>query len=151
MFPKITSKREPGVTLGSELRKELTPYLRGTGEKIRQVLCMHPRFFFSSMVILMISSIVLAFTVLRNQQKKTVAAPSNISGAGIGQLARKAAALQQLWRLQGEIDALLKKQKPDHADSLMIGSALSKMDSLRKAVHEARRPLIQKLPQTVIP
>jgi len=146
MFPKITSKREPGVTLGSELRKELSPYLRGTVEKIRRLLCRHPRLFFSLMIILMVSSIVLAFTVLRNHEKKIVAAPDTISGTDMGQLACQAAALQQLWRLQGEVDAMLKKQKPDHADSLMIGSALAQMDSLRKAVHEARRPMIKKSP-----
>lgn len=150
MFQKITSKREPGVTLGSELRKELSPYLYGTGEKIKQLLCRHPRFFFSFMIILMICSGVLAFTVLRNNEKKIVVAPGTISRTGMGQLARQAAALQQLWRLQSEIDALLKKQKPDHADSLMIGSALAQMDSLRKAVHEARRPMIKNLHNPIL-
>ena len=140
MFRKITSNRDPSKTLGSELKKEFGIYFERAGNKSRQLMNKYPRQIFILMVIAMLSSGVLAFTVMRQQQKPIMqgkAAPQS-TASGFGQIISTANALQALWTTQQQVDSLLKKTSLTHSDSLTLSHALTQMESLRALLQKTR-------------
>jgi len=153
MFPKIVSNREPGVTLGSELKKEFGAYFTGLADRGRKLLLRNPRQVFTFMIVLILFSGVMAFTIMRRPAKlevrpvvsKTQAEPC------IGQIMAAAATIQSAWATEAQINDLLQKKTLDQNDSLILKQALLKLDILRSRVKDAQQPLIQKPPQTVRP
>jgi hypothetical protein len=140
MFRKITSNRDPGKTFGSELKKEFGIYFERAGKRSRQLLEKYPRQVFTIMIIAMLFSGVLAFTVMRQQQKLILpakAAPQS-AASGLGQIISAASALQALWATQQQVDSLLKKTSLSHADSLTLNHALTQMESLRTLIEKSR-------------
>lgn len=140
MFRKITSNREPGKTLGSELKKEFGIYFERAGNGSRQLLEKNPRQTFTIMVIAILFSGVLAFTVMRQQEMpilKGEAAPQRVS-SGFGQIISTANALQVLWATQQQVDSLLKKKTLTHSDSLTLNQALTQMETLRTTIQKSR-------------
>jgi hypothetical protein len=140
MFRKITSNRDPGKTLGSELKNEFGIYFERAGKKSRQLMEKYPRQVFTLMVIAMLFSGVMAFTVMRQQQKPILqvkTAPQS-AASGFGQIISTANALQGLWATQQQVDLLLKKDTLSHADSLTLNHALTQMESLRALIQKSR-------------
>ncbi len=140
MFRKITSNRDPGKTLGSELKKEFGIYFEHAGKRSRQLMEKYPRQVFCLMVISILLSVVLAFTVMREQQKaiiKVKPSPQN-AASGFVQIISTAGALQALWATQQQVDLLLKKDTLTHADSLTLNRALMQMESLRALLKKSR-------------
>ena len=140
MFRKITSSRDPGKTLGSELKKEFGGYFGRAGKRSRQLLEKYPRQVFTIMVIAMLFSGVMAFTIMREQQKPIVPAKATPQAAvsGFGQIISTANALQALWESQQQVDLLLKKDTLTHADSLTLGCALTQIANLRARIKASR-------------
>ncbi len=140
MFRKITSNRDPGKTLGSELKKEFGIYFERTGSKGRQLMEKYPRQVFTAMVIAILFSGVLAFTVMRERQKPILKVKSSVqnTASGFGQIISTANALQTLWATQQQVDLLLKKDTLTHADSLTLNQALIQMESLRALLKKSR-------------
>ena len=140
MFRKITSNRDPGKTLGSELKKEFGIYFERAGSKGRQLLEKYPRQVFTAMVIAILFSGVLAFTVMRERQRPIlqVKTPVQNTASGFGQIISTASALQTLWATQQQVDLLLKKDTLTHADSLTLNQALMQMESLRALLKKSR-------------
>lgn len=140
MFRKITSNREPGKTLGSELKKEFGIYFERAGSKSRQLMEKYPRQVFTAMVIAILFSGVLAFTVMREKQKPIVQINASVqnTASGFGQIISTANALQTLWATQQQVDLLLKKDTLTHADSLTLNQALMQMESLRALLKKSR-------------
>jgi hypothetical protein len=140
MFRKITSNRDPGKTLGSELTKEFGIYFERAGTKSRQLLEKYPRQVFTAMVIAILFSGILAFTVMREQQRPIVQVKISVqnTASGFGQIISTASALQVLWATQQQVDLLLKKDTLTHTDSLTLSRALSQMESLRATLNKSR-------------
>lgn len=140
MFRKITSNRDPGKTLGSELKKEFGIYFERAGSKSRKLLEKYPRQVFTAMVITILFSGILAFTVMRVQQRPIlqVKTPVQNTASGFGQIISTAGALQTLWATQQQVDLLLKKDTLSHADSLTLNQALMQMESLRALLKNSR-------------
>lgn len=149
MFRKITSNREPGKTLGSELKKEFGVYFGQAGQKGRQLMEKYPRQAFIIMVVSIIVSGILAFTVMRSRKATSVApkaAYPQHAVSGIGQIMSTASALQSLWGIQQQINGLLKKDTLTHADSLTLNHALEQMDSLQISIKKFRQSPAGKTP-----
>ena len=140
MFRKITSNRDPGKTLGSELKKEFGIYFERTGSKGRQLMEKYPRQVFTAMVIAILFSGVLAFTVMRERQRPILQVNTSVqnTASGFGQIISTASALQTLWATQQQVDLLLKKDTLTHADSLTLNQALMQMESLRALLKKSR-------------
>jgi hypothetical protein len=140
MFRKITSNRDPGKTLGSELTKEFGIYFERAGTKSRQLLEKYPRQVFTAMVIAILFSGILAFTVMREQQRPIVQVKASVqnTASGFGQIISTASALQVLWATQQQVDLLLKKDTLTHTDSLTLSRALTQMESLRATLNKSR-------------
>lgn len=140
MFRKITSNRAPGKTLGSELKKEFGIYFERAGKRSREAIEKYPRQIFCLMVVSILFSGVLAFTVMREKQKPIVqpkASPQS-AASGFGQIISTANALQALMATQQQVDQLLKKDTLTHADSLTLNRAFSQMESLRALIKKSR-------------
>lgn len=140
MFRKITSNRDPGKTLGSELTKEFGIYFERAGTKSRQLLEKYPREVFTAMVVAILFSGILAFTVMRERQRPIVQVKTSVqnTASGFGQIISTASALQVLWATQQQVDLLLKKDTLTHTDSLILSRALSQMESLRATLNKSR-------------
>ncbi len=141
MFRKITSNRDPGKTLGSELKKEFGVYFERAGRQGRQLMDKYPKQVFTIMVIAILFSGILAFTVMRSPKApdlKLKPAYPQQAVSGIGQIISTAGALQTLWGLKQQMDSLLKKATLTHADSLTLNQALAQMDSLRLLIRKSR-------------
>jgi len=140
MFRKITSNRDPGKTLGSELTKEFGIYFERAGTKSRQLLEKYPRQVFTAMVIAILFSGILAFTVMRERQRPIIQVKTSVQNtdSGFGQIISTASAVQTLWATQQQVDLLLKKDTLTHADSLTLNQALMQMESLRAVLKKSR-------------
>lgn len=146
MFRKITSNRDPGKTLGSELKKEFGVYFERAGRRGRELMAKYPRQVFIMMIVAILFSGIMAFTVMRSHKAPTItvkAVPQS-AASGLGQIISTATALQTLWGLQQHIDSLLKKDSLTHADSLTLNQALAQMDSIRVAIRKSRQSPSQK-------
>jgi hypothetical protein len=136
MFKKITAKRDPQATIGSELKREFGAHFSRLQDRGRQLCAKYPRPLFILMLVCMTGSGILAFTVMRNPKPPTLTLKANDNGGpltGIGQLMRTADALQQVFAIQSQVRGLLKKDKLTAADSLVLRRALQKIDSIQRA------------------
>jgi len=139
MFPKITSKRDPDATIGSELRKELHKYWEPAAATIKEKLRRYPRTAFAAMIICMLISSVLAFTVLRKKDTRSFSfqgMPHSTMTTGLGQVVRTGEALREVLALRGQVDTILKKARPDKQDSLKLTAALRQLDSIQHSIHQ---------------
>jgi hypothetical protein len=141
MFRKITSNRDPGKTLGSEIKKEFGIYFDHAGKHGRRLMQKYPRQVFMIMVVAILFSGILAFTVMRSPKAPEIMpkpADRQQAVAGIGQIISTASALQTLWGLQKQVDSLLKKKTLSRADSLTLNNGLSQIESLRLLIRKSR-------------
>jgi hypothetical protein len=131
MFRKLHSNRDPRDTLLTEINKEFRPYIRKAATGIRGCVNSHPRFLFAMMVINIVLSAVLSFTVFRRQPPPPkVARPvTNPVGTGFGQIMRTGEKLKRTLMLKRQIDSLTAKKQLSAADSLALEKAL---DTIQK-------------------
>jgi preprotein translocase subunit YajC len=140
MFRKITSNRDPDKTLGSELKKEFGIYYEQVIKRSRQVMEKYPRQIFSIMIMAILFSGVMAFTVMREQPKsvRQINVPSQNVTTGLGDIVSTANTLQALMATQKQVDLLLKKDTLSHSDSLTLNLAIVQMESLRDLIKKSR-------------
>lgn len=138
MFRKITSDRDPGATIGAELKKEFGKYLRPLADRCKAFLARCPRSSLAAMIICMLVSGILAFTVLRVRGTVPLAGTPPAAQPltdGLAQVIRTGQALQQVLRLRGSIDTLLQKHTLGRADSLRLRQAFKQLDSIQLQIH----------------
>jgi len=136
MFRKIHSNRDPKDTLASELRKTFKPYIENTSVVITQQVKKHPKLLFVLMLISIIISAGLSFTVLRNRMpagKKEKESPAKLHVVtdGFDQLSHTAAVIQQIIRLKNQIDSLSAKQTLTPQDSILLEKDLDQLRQLQ--------------------
>jgi hypothetical protein len=136
MFRKLHSNRDPGDTLLRELHKEFRPYIRKAGGGLKRLVDSHPKFLFIMMVINIVLSLVLSFTVFRRHPAPTkimkpVTGP--VSG-GFEQIMLAGAKLKETIALKREIDSLTAKKTLSATDSLALEKALDTIQHLNQTI-----------------
>ena len=131
MFRKLHSNRDPRDTLLSEINKEFRPYIHKAAMGIKGCVNSHSRFLFAMMVINIVLSAVLSFTVFRHHAPppKVVKAQANPVSTGFDQIMRTGEKLKRTIALKRQIDSLTAKKQLSAADSVALEKAL---DTIQK-------------------
>ncbi|RZJ92810.1 MAG: hypothetical protein EOO20_00405 [Chryseobacterium sp.] len=132
MFRKIRSNPVPNLYL--ELRKEFGSYLDRLASLLNSVCSRYPRQFFAMMVLSILISGILAFTVLR--VAKTPALPTLDGGSsqtvtdGLGNIIQSGQALKEVLELQDQINTVLHKDSLEARDSLVLRNAIYRLETI---------------------
>ena len=132
MYRKIRSNPVPNLFL--ELRKEFGSYLDRLACVLGSVCNRYPRQVFAMMVLGILISAILAFTVLRVPGASPL--PSLDSGSskalssGLGNIIQSGQALREALELQDQINAVLRKDSLDGRDSLMLRRAILRLENI---------------------
>lgn len=140
MSRKITSEQDNQVTLFGELKKEFAVYLWRFSQKRNLFLQKYPRQVFTAMLICMVTSVILAFSVMRQQK---IPAPSGMGmgvadtgmTSGMGQILSTGAALKEVLELQSQVGTILKKDSLNATDSLMLKAAFDRLESIHQKLN----------------
>jgi hypothetical protein len=137
MFRKIHSNRHPKDTILSQLKAEFYPYVEKTSGFITQQLKRNPKLIFTAMVLLLVFSAWLSFTLFRNperaEKKKTISKDKmDVIGDGFGQIRTTAAAIGQTIRLKQQIDSLSSKKTLSKRDSNILENDLDQLRRLNQ-------------------
>ena len=134
MFRKLHSNRDPRDTLLSEINKEFRPYIHKAGKGVKGLVNSHPRFLFTMMVINIVLSVVLSFTVFRHHAPppKVVKPQANPVSTGFDQIMRTGEKLKRSIALERQIDSLTAKKQLSAADSLALEKALDTIQHLNQ-------------------
>ena len=135
MFRKLHSNRDPRDTLLSEINKEFRPYIHKAGKGLTGIVNSHPRFLFAMMVINIVLSAVLSFTVFRHHAppQKVVKPQANPVSTGFDQIMRTGEKLKRSIALKRQIDSLTAKKQLSAADSLALEKALDTIQKLNQS------------------
>ena len=138
MFKKITSNRDPRDTVLSEIKKEFRPYINNAGGSLKRLADHYPKFLFVMMVINIVLSAILCFTVLRHKEepKKTKASivPNPIAN-GFEQITEASAALKETIRLKKAVDSITHKRILTKADSTQLGKDLDSLQEIHLKIN----------------
>jgi len=132
MWRKIHSNRDPRDTLYSELRKEFSPRLDGFKELLSNFLKGYPNFIYGLMILLMLVSAGLSFTVFRNPENAVAVTRKNFPeplSEGFSQIMATTGRLRETLMLKHTVDSLTAIRQLSSRDSLTLENAL---DRLRK-------------------
>jgi hypothetical protein len=136
MWRKIHSNRDPKDTLYSEINREFGTYFNAAGQGFKQVVDAHPKIFLGLMIVLMVSSAVLSFTVFRHPDAKTktvqVESRVNPVGEGFSKILQTANKIKEGMRLKKVVDSLSARQKLSSADSTALENALDSLQQLQR-------------------
>jgi hypothetical protein len=135
MWRKIRSNRDPRDTLYSELQKEFKPWFTKARRCFSAALSDYPRFFFSGMVILLLVSMVLSFTVFRYPENIAIVPEKkhpNVVEDGFSRIMQAAGQLKETLKLKTIVDSLAARKNLTQADSLMLDSALSRLQQIHQ-------------------
>lgn len=135
MWRKIHSNRDPRDTLYSELRKEFRPGVEKLITFCRELLSGNPKISFSLMLLLLLVSAALSFTVLRHPdsiKKKVAVQEPTIVSDGFSQIMQATGKLKETIRLKQTVDSLTAKKQLNAADSLLLDSVLSRLQQIQK-------------------
>ncbi len=140
MFRKLHSNRDPRDTLLKEIRKEFSVYFGKAESGIKSILQQYPKHVYGAMLVLMLLSLVLSFTVFRNLDpvpKPSIAGKdrplSPVSG-GFDQILQTTSGLKQTLELKQQIDTLLSKGILTKADSIQLAVSLEKLQHLQQSL-----------------
>lgn len=144
MFRKIYSNRDPGHTLGSELKREFAVYFEKAGRTIRHLLERHPKNTLTGMAVCILISLVLSFTLFRKPQKTTMpAADTSVRHPGkmpvtdgLDQVLAATSAIQQTLTIKKRVEELLARPALTAADSAELEIALDQLSQLQKHLNQ---------------
>jgi hypothetical protein len=134
MWRKIHSNRDPRDTVYSELKKEFNPYFGKVDNLGKTVLNRYPKFFFGAMVLVMLVSMVLSFTVFRHQKPvhpDTQKQQINPVQDGFGQIMQVTGKIRETLRLKHLVDSISAKKQLSPADSTALDSALNQLQRIK--------------------
>jgi len=130
MFRKIHSRS--GASLGASLAEAFGSRLHAFGFRFRLFCQRHPKKLYSLMVLLMCSSLVLCFSIMRLEKpdhSKRISPVAAASGAS-GNISLNIDKLQRVMALQAELEQLSKKQRLSSADSARFIAMLTEIKQL---------------------
>jgi hypothetical protein len=135
MWKRIHSNRDPRDTLYSEIKKEFGTYFQLAGESSKQILDRYPKIAFIAMIILLLTSAALSFTLFRNREKPNpVAAKAVINPVsdGFSRIMDAANGIKETLALKKLVDSLSSKKELNARDSLRLDSALDRLKVITK-------------------
>lgn len=132
MYRKIRSNPVPNLYL--ELRKEFGSYLDRLVSVLNSVCNKYPRQFFTIMVLSILISGILAFTVLRVPKPPPLpsldGSTSQTVTSGLGNIIQSGQALKEVLELQNQINTVLHKDSLDAMDSLLLRNAIHRLETI---------------------
>lgn len=135
MFRKIHSNRDPKDTLFSELRKEFGSYFNALGDISTSIIERCPHVTFGAMVAVLAASLFVSFTFFRQRDKpKSNPVPVRVSTVrdGITEIIIAGEKLKKTMALKTLVDSLTSKKTLTSKDSLVLDSALDRLQSIQK-------------------
>jgi len=96
---------------------------------IRDCLIKHPKLVFIAMILSMVVSAGLAFTVMRQKNLKAVPIRPPLS-KGFGSVLQAGDALQEVLQLQSQINSILQKKTLTSLDTLVLRKSFKRLDLL---------------------
>jgi len=146
MFKKLHSNRDPKDTLLSEIKKEFGIYLSKIETALISFINRNPKPLFNTMIVLILVSIVLSFTVFRVRESKSSyskpdtghIAPEQkakvLASDGFDKILRTGAALKETISLKQQIEIITSKNQLSAEDSAHLEKALDRLDELNKSL-----------------
>ena len=137
MWKKIRSNRNPEDTVYSEIRKEFSPYFEKAGTGLSIILQKFPKGVFGLMVVLMIASLVMTFTIFRHPEDKTKPAPKIAIQPlhdGFDQILRAGDQLKETIRLKKMVDSISAKKQLSGRDSITLVQALDSLQHIHPSL-----------------
>ncbi|QXV63671.1 hypothetical protein INP83_11160 [Mucilaginibacter sp. 21P] len=134
MWRKIHSNRDPRNTLYSELRREFGCYFSALSAFISELLNTYPRLVFWLMIVLLLSSASLSFTIFRHPENKPDPQVKAISPVteGFSRIMESAAKIRKGLQLKRMVDSLIAKKVLTHQDSITLENALDSLQQIQK-------------------
>jgi hypothetical protein len=134
MLKKIHSNRDPRDTLYSEVVKEFSAYFTIAGNSFKRCLGSYPKFFYGLMIVLLITSLLLSFTVFRQPEKVTPVQKKAINpvGEGFDRILRASEQLRETITLKRLVDSISSKKLLTGKDSIALDSALDRLREINK-------------------
>jgi hypothetical protein len=134
MLKRIHSNRDNRDTLYSEVRKEFGIYFVIAGNAFKRFLGSYPRFFYGLMIALLLSSMILSFTVFRHPDKSVppVKKAVNPVGEGFDRIMHASEQIRQTITLKHWVDSLSSKKVLTGKDSVALDSALDRLRAINK-------------------
>lgn len=147
MFKRIHSNRDPGETLWKSLRQEFGTYVEQAGKSFGKFCANYPDAIFGSMVILLVLSVLLSFTVFHHPTEKRGSAsaaphhnPAQVKSPhplddGFSRILETGTALKHTLGLKQEVEDILAKGKISPMDSLRLEKALDSLATIQHQIH----------------
>ena len=142
MFRKIPSK-ERETTLFQEMKNELSPHLESVDTKIRSFMDRHAKLIFCSMILLIVTSFILTFYVLKPEsgtqaesfKKELKVIPDGMAGefSAIQDLTIRAA---KMTNLKAEIERIISQDSISKSDSIYLEKAIEQLQYFHNQANE---------------
>ena len=135
MWKRIHSNRDPRDTLYSEVRKEFSPYFQLASNKARLLISRYSRMVYGMMIMLLLISAGLSFTMFRYHDKKrdiNVRKAATPISAGFDRIIDAAAGIKETFALKKLVDSLTVQKALSSRDSLTLDSALDRLKAISK-------------------
>lgn len=143
MFRKTPFKSQRGISLIKALKSEFIPHLENLSAGFHPFLTRYRYALFGGMILIMLVSGVLSFTVLRKEKPgkltlarlETAAAGPNLTGAITAYNE-----LKQIAVIQDRIEALASKKLLSEQDSIQMIQGFRQIDSLYNNIKHQSSP-----------
>lgn len=134
MLRKIHSNRDNRDTLYSEVRKEFSVYFTSLSVFFKRCLGAYPRLFYGLMIAMLMTSLVLSFTVFRHPEKVVAEKKKAVNpvGEGFDRILRASEQLRQTIALKRLVDSISSKKTLTAKDSTALDSALDRLREISK-------------------
>jgi len=136
MWKKIHSNRDPRDTIYSELKKEFSTYFGKANSMCRFVLGRYPKFFFGGMILAMLVSMVLSFTLFHHPETAHPRAglqKVNPVQDGFSQILQATDKIRETLRLKHLVDSISTKKQLSGTDSTLLDSALNRLQRIHSS------------------
>lgn len=142
MFRKPPSE-ERDTTLFQEMKNELSPHLESVDTKIRSFMDRHAKLIFCSMILLIVTSFILTFYVLKPESPTQAESFKNELKALPDGMAGEFSALQDLTiraarmtDLKAEIERIISQDSISNSDSVYLEKAIEQLQYFHKQAKE---------------
>ncbi|WDF77044.1 hypothetical protein PQ469_24480 [Mucilaginibacter sp. KACC 22773] len=118
------------------MQKEFGTYFAIAGNAIKSLTIAYPKFIFGCMVVLMLVSLVLSFTVFRHPEKAAATVVTKVSPVedGFSQILRTTGNIRETMQLKQLVDSLTAKKQLSGRDSILLDSALSRLAEIHQSL-----------------
>ncbi len=142
MFKKIHSNRDPKDTVLTELRKEFAVYFGKAGDSGRSLVNLYPKFIFGTMIMLLLVSTGLSFTVFRRHEPVPAKVPQRTMKPvddGFNAIWQAGSALKETIRLKKQVDSITAKKILTKTDSTALVNDLDRLRLINQPFNKPKK------------